>query len=95
MGRRRIRKPRYCRATDINAAGSEAAQVSRARGLTADSWEFANLALASGNLTSSNEEQDIAAGYDLGVNSDIRKPVDFNQFTQAIEQLELYWLVLE
>jgi len=44
-------------------------------------------------LTSSKEEQDLAAGYDLGANSYIRKPVDFNQFTQAIEQLGLYWLV--
>ena len=45
-------------------------------------------------LTSSNEEQDIARGYDLGVNSYIRKPVDFLQFAEAIQQLGLYWLVL-
>jgi len=45
-------------------------------------------------LTSSREEQDIAAGYDLGVNSYIRKPVDFKQFAQCIEQLGLYWLIL-
>jgi len=44
-------------------------------------------------LTSSKEEQDLANGYDLGANSYIRKPVDFSQFTQAIEQLGLYWLV--
>lgn len=45
-------------------------------------------------LTTSQEEQDIAASYDLGVNSYIRKPVDFVQFVQAIRQLGLYWLVL-
>jgi len=45
-------------------------------------------------LTSSAEEQDVACGYDLGVNSYIRKPVDFKQFVHAIEELGLYWLVL-
>jgi two-component system, response regulator len=45
-------------------------------------------------LTSSLEDRDLAAAYDLGVNSYIRKPVDFNQFAQAIEQLRLYWLIL-
>lgn len=45
-------------------------------------------------LTSSKEEQDIAKGYDLGVNSYIRKPVDFLQFAEAIKQLGIYWLLL-
>ena len=45
-------------------------------------------------LTSSAEEQDVGAGYDLGVNSYIRKPVDFKQFAEAIQKLGLYWLVL-
>ena len=45
-------------------------------------------------LTSSNEERDITAGYDLGANSYIRKPVDFKQFMETIRQLGLYWLVL-
>jgi len=45
-------------------------------------------------LTSSSEEQDIGASYDLGANSYIRKPVDFSRFTEAILQLNLYWLVI-
>lgn len=45
-------------------------------------------------LTSSSEEQDIAAGYDLGSNSYIRKPVDFHQFSDVIKQLGMYWLVI-
>ncbi len=45
-------------------------------------------------LTSSKEEQDMAVSYDLGVNSYIRKPVDFSQFAQAIKHLGLYWLVI-
>ena len=45
-------------------------------------------------LTSSNEEQDMIRGYDLGANSYIRKPVDFTQFAEAVQQLKLYWLVL-
>lgn len=45
-------------------------------------------------LTSSTEQRDVTAGYDLCVNSYIRKPVDFNQFVECVKQLGLYWLVL-
>lgn len=45
-------------------------------------------------LTSSREQQDLLASYDSGVNSYIQKPVDFNQFAEAVRKLGLYWMVL-
>ncbi len=45
-------------------------------------------------LTSSNEERDIVRSYDLGANSYVRKPVDFDQFVEAARQLGLYWLLI-
>ncbi len=45
-------------------------------------------------LTTSKEEQDLIDSYSLGANSYTRKPVDFIQFTEAVRQLGLYWLLL-
>ena len=45
-------------------------------------------------LTSSREQRDMLEGYDLGANSYVRKPVNFEQFVKTIELLRSYWLVL-
>jgi CheY-like chemotaxis protein len=45
-------------------------------------------------LTSSKEEQDLIRSYDLGANSYIQKPVDFEQFRQTVKTLGLYWMVI-
>jgi two-component system response regulator len=45
-------------------------------------------------MTSSNEERDMVESYKLGVNSYIRKPIDFNQFTETVRQLGYYWLLI-
>ena len=45
-------------------------------------------------VTSSREERDLTASYQLGVNSYVVKPVDFNQFSEAVRQLGLYWLLV-
>jgi two-component system, response regulator len=45
-------------------------------------------------LTSSKEQEDLINGYSLGANSYVRKPIDFNEFMSAIQQLGLYWMVL-
>lgn len=45
-------------------------------------------------LTSSKDEADLVVSYNLGANSFVRKPVDFLRFTEVVEHLNLYWLVL-
>ncbi len=45
-------------------------------------------------LTTSNEDKDRIESYNLGANSYVRKPVDFNEFARAVNQLGLYWLLL-
>ena len=45
-------------------------------------------------LTSSDEERDILKSYELGANSYIRKPVDFDEFIDSVRQLGTYWLVM-
>lgn len=45
-------------------------------------------------LTSSKEEQDLLSGYALGANSYVRKPVDFNEFLEAVKVLGIYWLMM-
>ena len=45
-------------------------------------------------MTSSKEERDLASGYNLGANSYIQKPVDFDQFRETVKSVGLYWLVI-
>jgi two-component system, response regulator len=45
-------------------------------------------------LTSSTEEQDLMTGYDLGANSYVRKPIDFQKFLVSVQQIGLYWLAM-
>ena len=45
-------------------------------------------------LTSSKEEQDLISGYESGANSYVRKPVDFNEFVEAVRNIGLYWLLI-
>ena len=45
-------------------------------------------------LTTSNEQQDLITSYSYGCNSYIRKPIDYNQFVAVVQQLGMYWLIL-
>ncbi len=45
-------------------------------------------------LTSSDDEDDVTRSYDLSANSYVRKPVDFQEFSEVVSRLSLYWLVV-
>ena len=45
-------------------------------------------------MTTSDEEEDIVNGYNGGANSYLRKPVDFTEFVNSVNQLAMYWMVL-
>jgi two-component system response regulator len=45
-------------------------------------------------MTSSKEERDLVSGYNLGANSYIQKPVDFDQFRETVKTIGLYWLII-
>lgn len=45
-------------------------------------------------LTSSKEQEDLVEAYQMGTNAYVRKPVDFNEFSEAVHQLGLFWLIL-
>ena len=45
-------------------------------------------------LTSSNEEQDVVTSYQLGVNSFVRKPIDFHEFQKVVKEIGIYWLLV-
>jgi len=45
-------------------------------------------------LTSSNEEQDVVTSYQLGVNSFVRKPIDFHEFQKVVKEIGVYWLLV-
>lgn len=45
-------------------------------------------------LTTSDEDQDLVSSYDLGANSFVRKPVDFNEFLESVKLISLYWVMV-
>jgi len=45
-------------------------------------------------LTSSNEDQDIITSYRLGVNSFVRKPIDFDEFQEVVKKIGVYWILV-
>lgn len=74
---------------DLQLPGIDGLEVLRV--IRASRLPSPNLVIA---LTTSDEEEDIVSAYNLGVNSYIRKPVDFDQFREVVKQVGHYWLSL-
>ena len=78
-----------------DAARPEAAEGRRPRGAAADQGATSSLKnIPVVVLTSSREEQDLVASYELGVNAYVVKPVDFHEFVDAIKELGVFWAVI-